>query len=353
MARPKRSTLPPDFEARLRSDPLDALIAVFDRCDVDARGGPSRGTAIGFADCPDDLIRWLVAHGADVDARDGRDATPLLRRADSWGSEQIPLLLELGADRDAVDASGRTAVDRAAAAQRVEALRLLLAAGAGFRGDDSPEPTLVAALRHTANISIGDMADVAELLIDAGATVTDAMRDEVTRIGQQLEFFRPAFAASRIDEVDAGLTRLYARFGVTPVPRRLVHDGTSRIEVRGGDWRERFESLRAALVPATGPAASAQGEVIRITGRLSHEILDDGGVNWGEPYRVMLTALDGYLGSGEPLAEAELAETRRLTHGLRTGRGDEADCARLTELGVEWVAASPEPLAPLASEIAR
>jgi len=70
MAKTKKKTLPKDFEPMLERGSLAELKAVFDVCELDARGGYSKQTALAFDKCPDDLARWLVAQGADLSATD-------------------------------------------------------------------------------------------------------------------------------------------------------------------------------------------------------------------------------------------------------------------------------------------
>jgi len=59
-------------------------------------------TALAFYNCPDELARWLVERGADIEAQDNFGRTPLHNRAAS-GRGQIGIPLELGADVHATD----------------------------------------------------------------------------------------------------------------------------------------------------------------------------------------------------------------------------------------------------------
>lgn len=96
MAKTKRKTLPKDFDQQLAAGDIKALKAVFDSCDLNARGGVFKQTALAFVDCPDELTRWLIKQGADVSAPDSYGETPLHARAGHWKGN-VDLLLELGA----------------------------------------------------------------------------------------------------------------------------------------------------------------------------------------------------------------------------------------------------------------
>lgn len=56
-----------------------------------------------------ELLRWLAAHGAEVNARDGEGETPLFAAIRAARSEQVEALLKLGADADLPNHAGRTA----------------------------------------------------------------------------------------------------------------------------------------------------------------------------------------------------------------------------------------------------
>ena len=337
--------LPGSFDRLLRRASIDELKAVFDTRPLDARGGQTRATALGFPDCPDELIVWLVGRGLDVDAPDEHGATALWERASAGRAEQIPLLLSLGADIQRQPRRGGTPLHAAAARQRPGTVRTLLDHGADVHAvDDAAETPLLRALRCTANGTIPDMARVAEMLLDAGSAATPEMRAAVERIGRRFELHRRSFSAALLPAADAGLRDLYRFFGAAPMRTRMLHDGTAPITVPAGSWQDRHRVFWEILVPPSGAARTVQGEVIRITGRVAREILDNRSRNWDREFRSMLGTLPVHLGSGSPLPEDDLAEALRLSRALRLGRGSARQVYRLSELAVVWVCANPEPV---------
>ncbi|MFJ8916024.1 ankyrin repeat domain-containing protein [Amycolatopsis sp. NPDC102389] len=345
MAR-KRKTLPKDFQEILTSAPLEELKAVFGKCEIDARGGYAKGTAIGFPECPDELIVWLSEQGLAVDTPDSYGRTPLHTRASRGVPKQIPLLLSLGADIEAADTSGMTPLHAAVSRLRAESARVLVEHGASTEVlDRRGNSLLMCALISTQNIDLPECAEISKLLLERGASITAEMRREVERIGRDFEFHRGNFNSDLFRETDAALSELYRIFGVEPVARRTVHDGVSPIVVPDGSWRERHNALWELLVPSSGAGATVQCEAIRVTGRISDEMFRNGGANWDRSYRAMADAFPGFLAQGEPLGEAELQEAKEIAKQVRSGRGADGHLDRLRELAVVWVAKNPDPIA--------
>ncbi|MDR3364866.1 MAG: ankyrin repeat domain-containing protein [Clostridiales Family XIII bacterium] len=340
----KKKALPKNFAELIRAKDIPALKAVFDSCELDARGGLGKVTALSFFQVPDELARWLAEQGADVNAQDRYQRTPLHHQAGTWCGN-IELFLELGADIEALDYQNETPLHSAAGRFQAHAVRTLLAHGANVRAEDNwHETPLMSALSGCQNIDISNASEVARLLAEAGSEISEKMREQVRSIGKNFEFHRADFNKDYLAETEAGLARLYELFSVAPVPERQIHDGVSSpITVPDAEWDEQHDALWALLVPGRGNAKTVQGEVIRLSGRLAHEIMDNGGANWDADFRKMLDALVKHFGTGTPLAADELEEAAGIAQILRGGDGDE-EPERLMELAVHWVKANPQPV---------
>lgn len=97
--------------------------------DVNARN--DRGTTPLHLAAYPEMAEILVAHGADLEARDSAGSTPLHAAAEHPElADVMEALLELGADVNAVDNSGLTALDIAVAREEDEEVELLESYGA-------------------------------------------------------------------------------------------------------------------------------------------------------------------------------------------------------------------------------
>lgn len=339
----KRKTLPKNFDQLIEAGDLTALKEVFTQCEWDARGGYSKEPALSFYNVPAELIRWLVEQGADIQAADNYGKTPLHHHARSWCGHTA-LLLKLGADPEAVDYQNETPLFAAHGSFKSDAVRILVGNGANIHARNKRNQTpLEKALAECRNINIVEMAEIAAFMLDLGIVITPAMKDNVQRIGSEFEFHRAGFNEEYIEQTDQALTRLYELFEVEPVAKRHMHDGVSPITVSTKGWQQQHAELWKLLIPSSGSAQTVQGEVIRITGKISYEILDHGGVNWDQQFRSMLQGLLHHFSMGTPLSDAELEEAQALANQLHNGDGTD-EPARLCELAVEWVLRNPQPI---------
>ena len=339
----KKANLPKNFDELLEAGDMQALKDVFTKCELDARGGYGKSTALGFSNIPDELVRWLVRQGADINAADTYKCTPLHSQAKSWRGN-VSLFLDSGANIEARDSDDDTPLHAAAGAFRTKAVRELVAHGANVLAENNRKLTpLAKALANCQNAHIVDMAEIARILLDAGTPVTQEMKKSVERIGETFEFYKANFNKEHLSQTVDALSYLYRQFDVTPAESRHMHDGISPIAVTATGWAAQHAELWNYLIPGQGYAKTVQGEVIRITGRVSHEILDNGAMNWDGHYKKMLDALIRFFKTGVPLEADELQEAITLVKRIRGGDGDD-EPARLSELAVHWVLANPDPV---------
>lgn len=339
----KKKKLPNNFKELIDSGDLNGLKAVFDTCELNAYDGCEKNTALAFSLIPDELVRWLAEQGADINVKNQYQRTPLHEQASAWRSN-IPLFLEMGADIEAADNRQNTPLHAAAGSFRLHAVKDLLAYGADCNAkNDLGQTPLEKMLSLCRNADIEKASKIAELLINAGTPVNDEMKRHVEHIGTEFEFYKEDFNKKYVEGTGNALLNLYKLFGVTPVPPRRMLDGMSSITVSASGWQAQHKELWDLLVPGSGYAKTVQGEVIRITGRISYEILDNGGINWDSDFTKMLHALSEYLSSGNPLEAGEQKEINSLV-SIISSNSSEKDVCRLTELAVHWVLANPAPV---------
>ncbi|WP_166821930.1 ankyrin repeat domain-containing protein [Thalassoroseus pseudoceratinae] len=339
MAKRKRKTLPKDFEALLERGDLAELQAIFESCELDARGGYDKRPALAFVDCPDELVRWLVAEGADLNATDKNGDTPLHSRL-NYRRGNVGVLLELGADPNKAENRMRPPLYVAVEKYNVTNVRVLLEHGAHVDGPEEAKFTpLEAALAGRSYIE--ETVEIAELLLEAGAKKTPRMAEFVEEIGKQFEFHRSRYNPESVDAASQALDKLYEIFDATPAPRREIHDGKSPITVQSKTWQKRYEELWELLVPSSGPAATVQGEVIRIAGRIRRELDGNGGVNWDAEYNKMADAFLKCIEQGRPLSAAKLKDAATV---VAAAKRKNVDPTPLVQLAVRWVLQNPDPI---------
>ena len=107
----------------------------------------------------------LLNEGADIDAKDETDWTPLLLAAYMGHIEVVRLLLGKGADIDAKNNYGDTSLHKAASYDHIKVVRLLLGKGADVNAKNTDGQTPLHSPADKGYI------EVARLLIDRGADV--------------------------------------------------------------------------------------------------------------------------------------------------------------------------------------
>ena len=346
MAKKKRVTLPKDFNELLTDGNVDQLKAVYDKCELTAHDGRySLCTPLHMGGVPDELVIWLVEKGLDINIPDYYGATPLYCQA-TMGRDTVKLLIELGADIEKPNTYGNTPLHVAAQFFHPKTVALFIEKGANVNPkNDRGQTPLDSVLTVCRGIYIAQTAEIASMLLDAGAKKTSAMKEMVENIGKDFEFHREGINPDYLEAADQGLERLYALFNVKPVAKRITHDGVSPILVKEGSWEEQYEELWSFLIPSSGPAQTVQGEVIRIPGRVRDELDRNGGVNWDRDYRKMLQAMPQYLSLGTPLSDQELEEIKQVIAQIHSKENDdEASLDRLCQLALAWIKQKSNPI---------
>lgn len=337
----KKKTLPADFEEILERGDIAEIREILEGCEIDAHKPYSKQTALFYHELPEEIIRYLVEErGVDINQVSEHGNTPLSEHA-FFHPERVPLFLELGADINYFEEHGSAPIYEAANFHRPESVKALLEHGAnsmvvcGWMKDTPMECTL----KSCRPADISDTAVIAEMFLDKGVPITEEMREEVTRIGKDFEFYRADFNPDYLEETEQGLAKLYQLFSVPPVPKRVEYDGVSPIVVHAEKWQDQHAELWDMLVPGKGHASTVQGEVIRIIGKLCYEILDNGGCNWDREYKKLVKALQIYLKMGKAADKEAIRLAKKIS-----SRSTEDELYPLNRYCVEWVLANPDPI---------
>lgn len=341
----KRKTLVKDFEEIVERGNEEEIKAVFKKCDINAYGGFYKTNALGFL-LPNEVMKWLVNQGADINYKGRFQMTPLHLHAHEING-QIDCLIRLGANIEAKDYMGETPLFAAAGSFRLDNVKALVEAGANVNARNTMwETALLKALKRATNANIPMLVQIVSYLLAHGAKLTGKEQQEVERIGKDFEWFRENMEPDTIKEIEPELMKLYEIFHVNPVPKRVQYDGVSNITVKANRWQDQFDELWQLLVTSKGAASTIQGEVVRICGRLSYEILDNGKINWDNDFIKMTSVLKEYINQGNLLSSDEQNEINVITKNIIRNKPSaiEDELSRLTELCVKWVLLNPDPI---------
>ena len=328
----KGKKLPDDFPLILESGDLARMQAVFDDCALDATRGYSQETALHHRNCPPELVAWLVEQGLDVNTADRHGATALATAARHGDLPRVRALLDAGAD---VAAGEQSPLIAASSRMHLDVIRLLLDNGADPNATRKLEshPALTVALMCDYDHLLPAMPAVVDTLLGAGAEVNDRARLELRERAKDADKGRARKSPEVAAEHDASIEELHRLLDQDRAEPLVPHDGKSRITVRAEHWKQQYNELFDTLVPDHGPALSLQGEIIRIAGRISNEILNNGSINWDDDFRLMLQFWFRTI-----MMEQESVEA------LRDGAIDEEAVDRIRWGSVQWVLSYPDPV---------
>lgn len=337
----KRTTLPSGLYTIIENQDLNAFKAIFDKCDINAyERGYSKTPALLFYSLPIEFAEWLLDNGANIHITDTYGDTALHRHNNNIAL--LKLLLRHGADISAQNNKDNTPLH--CAEGNTVAVQFFLENGANPLTTNHLGLTpLQYMLSRCNNIDITEMANIAELLLNAGDTVNEFCQEKVKEIGKNFEFHRANFNPEYLDETQAGLNKLYHLFNVTPITKRIMHDGISPIIAQGETLNEQFEYLWQFLIPSQGKADTVQGELIRIVGKIQDEIYRNGSGNWNKNHKQMLSSFVQYLSLGN-IEQHYIENAEHAKKALYNGDDDDQAMDHLIEIAVLWVQQNSNPI---------
>ena len=350
----KKKELVENFQQIIDSGDLEAFKKVFDTCEISATRAPVRMgktmwkttcNAFTYKNLTPAHLQFLVDNGLEVNGDCGYGYPAITFQASNI--ENLKCLLDNGADIEFASPKWGTALAIACMAQNSDAVRNLIDAGASIKAKGADgEDLLDIALSHSDENHVIQSLSIAKVLLEHGAKTTKWTKNNVERVGSFFKFKKAEMNNEQRDELTPVMDELYSLVGIAPVvvtPKK-IHDGVSEIKVSGKNWNEKFNELWELLVPSDGKAQTIQGEAIRIIGKVTYELLDNGGMNWDADYRKMKKFLAELLRSNGGALEKEKLDEAVLLAGSISSKSDEKTLYKLTELIVDWVLANPKPI---------
>lgn len=343
----KKTTLPKNFRELCQVGDLAALQAIYADTDINAtERSVGKMHPLAMRDTPPAFMQWLLDHGADANFRRTKDdSPPLFHQVTAGNTEQAAVLLQNGANANYTNEYGNSILHFA---ETPALIKLLLTHGANPAAKNKRGQTPFDSLLDHAPLAdtIANTIDCTQIYIQAGMEITEQQREQAAWQRDHYNEHMARFEIPHSPEGYAALRQLCELFGVSPDPVReepQQPDLATPIALAGGTLWEQYISGWDTLVPPAGHAATVQGEIIRIAGRIRDELLRNAMGNWNSEYRKMLNAFPRYAKLGNPLSAEQLAEIAAIQKGILDDGG--ALSQRLCELAVQWVVQNPAPMA--------
>jgi hypothetical protein len=352
----KRKTLPENMSEIIESGDMEAFEEVFEDCELDAKTERGKETTniLSMDGLSVKHVRFLVESGFDLNSDCGYGYPAIAFQAGNRAV--LKYMVQSGANINCVlDENNGSALFYAAMNNDARAVKNLLDFGASITPTKkySKSSLLDKLLSTCSNSQIVDRLVVTKLLLGAGAVPTKETKQYASAIVENFENYREEINKDELNKYNKSNKELAGIFGVEVAPKTPeVNEPDKKIVVTKENWWEQFNELWNSLVPRRGPADTLQGEILRIIGKLSYEILDNGGENWDKDFQKMVWALQDYFSIPNDKAPGLAKEAVSLAGKL--GKKSKAeDLDRLTEIAVKWIVANSEPLPLVKAEYER
>lgn len=348
--------LPNEINDFLKAGNITESKRLFSQCEPNAVTYTG-SNIFSLSPMPREFAVWAKEQGADINFIDYCGRPPIFHVIRLDGD--VSLLIELGANIGAVGKDGCTPLHVAAAYGRKKSVRMLLKAGVEIDAQTKDYGgfgcfTPLEKVLYTPSLSCTKKYETCTYLLEHGAKITDRSRQFVSAFSESFHRHISGKKASKsLQNQAAALEKLCTLFDAQMLQGSSFHDGVSPIILTTvGGFKNNFDELWDFLVPPSGRAQTAQGEVIRIAGRIESELMRNGGANWDEDYRKMLDTFGKYLQIGNPLEDAD-ENIEKMIDTLKDGDVDDRMILRLQYCAKSWVEENPEIMPVLEADYTR
>lgn len=140
------------------------------RCELFGCVGSHRSTALHWATKSDNtrVIKTLLEHGGDVNAKDNHNATPVHWACGNSGTEVLALLLQEKPDLEAKDGDGDPPIAWAAEKGIPEVFEFMLDHGADIAAINNSRATLMHTVFLRADLYVSTHAEIVRIMMDRG-----------------------------------------------------------------------------------------------------------------------------------------------------------------------------------------
>lgn len=338
----KRKTLVDDFQEIIDSGSMEDFKAVFDRCEIQATPrGSSTCNAFSYKNLTPEHIQFLIDSGLDCNADCGYLNPAVVFQ--SGNLQNLQCLVKNGADINRVlfEDNG-TALQQACENADVQSVRNLISCGANVkvRSTEKHRNMIEATLFSGSCIRLNEITEIIRILSENGVRKTFRSKRYLKAYGDKFSFHPDGERTQKELESMKMLNELFGIFHKKYKPTILQTADEATIKIKGSTWQEQLQDLWNQLVPAVGQADSVQGEMVRLNGVLSHEILDNGGMNWGKRFQTMIQELSSLFDRSEDTKSLN-EEAQTILCGINQNSSRE-EMDRLAQLIVKWVKANSE-----------